>query len=79
MPFGAGQRGSGIEDGDASALVAVAALVVTVGGAERDGCRGDSLDRLAQGRLVVLDLDDQGDVGRYGDREVFFGNATRRG
>jgi len=79
MPSGVGQPVRGIEDGDGAAFVAVAALVVAVGGPER--CRGcaDFLDCLMQGRLVVLDADDQGDISRCCGFEMFFGSAARRG
>ena len=78
MPVGIGQTVGGIEDGDDAAFVAVAALVVAVDRAER--CRGgrDLLDLLMQGRLVVLDADDQGDVGLSCDFKMFFGSAARR-
>ncbi len=78
MPVGVGQLACGIKDGDGAAFVAVAALVVAVGRPER--CRGgrDLLDLLVQGRLVVLDPDDQGYVGFCCDGEIFFGNAARR-
>ena len=72
VPVGVGQPVSGIEDGDGAALVAVAARVAAVCGAERRrGGRG-LLDPLAQGRLVVLDPDDQGGAGCCGDLEMFF-------
>ena len=78
-PVGVGQRVGKIEDGNGAAFVAVAALVVAVGGPER--CRGcaDFLDCLMQGRLVVLDADDQGDISRCCGFEMFFGSAARRG
>ncbi len=71
MPAGVGQLVCGIEDGDGAALVAVAALVVAVGGPERRRSCGDFLDLLVQGWLVVLDPDDQGDVGVCCDGEMF--------
>jgi len=72
VPVGVGQLVGGIEDGDGAAFVAVAALVVAEGRPER--CRGgrDFLDFLVQGRLVVFDPDDQGDVGGCGNLEMFF-------
>jgi hypothetical protein len=72
MPVGIGQLVGGIEDGDSAALVAVAALIAAVGGPERHRGDGDVLDLLEQGRLVVFDLDDQGDVGFGGNFEMFF-------
>jgi len=71
MPVGIGEFVGGIEDGNGASLVAVAPAVVAVGGSERRGCR-DLRDLAEQGRLVVLDLDDQGDVGLCGDLEMFF-------
>ena len=68
MPVGVGQFAGGIEDGD----VAVATLVVAVGRAGRRRGDGDPLDLLVQRRLVVLDLNDQGDAGFCRDLEMFF-------
>ena len=72
VPVGVGQLVCGIEDGDGAAFVAVAALVVAVGGPERWRRRGDVLDLLVQDRLVVFDADDQGDVGRCCGFKMFF-------
>jgi len=78
VPAGVGQRVCGLEDGDGAAFVAVAALVVGVGRPERRRGGRDLLDPLVQGWLVVLDADDQGDVGRCGGFEMFFSSAARR-
>jgi hypothetical protein len=61
-----------------AAFVLVAALVMAVGLLDQRRGRRDRLDLLAQGRLVVLDLDDQGDVALCGDLEIFYwpGNAS---
>ena len=72
VPVGAGQLACGMEDGDGAAFVAVAVRVVAVGGPERCRRRGDVLDLLVQGRLVVLDLDDQADVGGCCGLEMIF-------
>jgi hypothetical protein len=72
VPVGSGKPVGGMEDGDGAAFVAVAAGVVAMGGAERGCGGGNVLDLLVQGRLVVLDLDDQGDAGFGGDLEMFF-------
>ena len=72
MPVGFGQLVGGIEDTDGTTFVAVATLVVAVGRPERCRCGRKLLAFLVQGRLVVLDLNDQGDVGFCGDLEVFF-------
>lgn len=72
MPVGVGQFAGGIEDGDGAAFVAVTALVAAVGRPDRLRGGGDFLDLLVQGRLVVLDLNDQGDVGFCRELEMFF-------
>ncbi len=72
MPTGVGQLVCGIEDKDGATLVAVAALVVAVDRPERRRSCGDFLNLLVQGRLVVLDPDDQGDVDVCGDLKMFF-------
>jgi hypothetical protein len=61
-----------VEDGDGAAFVATAALVVAVAGAERFGGGGDLGDCLEKGRLVALDLNNEGYVGLLGDLEMFF-------
>jgi hypothetical protein len=72
FPVGVVEFAGGIEGGDGAALVATAPLVMAMAGTQRLGRGGDLGDRLEQGRLVALDLDDQGDVGLPGDLEVFF-------
>ena len=72
MPVGVGQTVGGIEDEDGATFVAVAALVVAVDRPERRRGGRDLLDLLVQGRLVVLEPDDQGDVGCCCDLEMFF-------
>ncbi len=72
MPVGVGQPVGGVEDGDGSTFVAVSAFVAAVGRPERRRGSSDLVATLVQGWLVVLDLDDQGDVGLCGDFEVFF-------
>ncbi|MBV8739549.1 MAG: hypothetical protein JO007_20300 [Alphaproteobacteria bacterium] len=72
VPVGAGEFVGGIEDADGAGFVAVATLVAALGGPERRlGC-SDILDLLVQGRLVVLGLDNQHDVGFCRDFKVFF-------
>lgn len=63
---------TGIEDGDGAAFVTTTRLVVTMVRAEWFRGGGNLRDRLLQGRLVALDLDDQGDVGFRGDLKMFF-------
>jgi hypothetical protein len=60
------------EDRYGTAFVAVAAFVIAFAGAERFCRLGDFGYRLKQGRLVALDLNNQCDVGLFGDLEVFF-------
>src|SRR4051794_5483180 len=62
MPVAAGEFVGRIEDADCAALVAVAPGVAAMSGADRGGGGGDLLDLLVKGRLVVLDLNDQGDA-----------------
>ena len=72
MPIAVDEFVGSVEDADAAALVAVASGVVAVSGVDRGRRGGDLLDLLAKCWLVVLDLDDQGDVGFRGDLEMFF-------
>src|SRR5271157_4590949 len=72
VPVGSGKLAGGIDDRDGAAFVAVATGIVALGRPER-GCGGaDFLDLSVQGRLVVLDLDYQGNVGVRSDFEMFF-------
>ena len=71
-PVGVSELVGRIEDGDGTAFVAVAPFVVTVIGPERRRGFCDPGDLLEQGRLVVLDLGDQRDIGFCCDLEVFF-------
>jgi hypothetical protein len=72
MPGGAAQFVGGIENGDGSAFVSVAPLVAATGRPGRRRGRTDLLGLPVQRRLVVLDLDDQGNVGARRDLEMFF-------
>jgi hypothetical protein len=45
---------------------------MAVGLLDQRRSRRDRLDLLAQGRLVVLDLDDQGDVAFCGNLKIFY-------
>ena len=69
LPVGAGERLRGGEHADGAALVAVAADIVALDRLERRGGGGDLGAGLMQGRLVVLELHDQRDVGLGGDVE----------
>lgn len=72
MPVGIGQFILRIEDRDGAGFVAVARLVAASGRSEWGGGDGDFLDFLTQGRLVVFDLNDQGDLDLRSDFEMFF-------
>ncbi len=72
LPAGVGQPVGRVEYGDGAALVAIAALIPANKRAERRGGGRDGLAALEQGGLVVLDLDDQRDVGLGRDFEMFF-------
>jgi hypothetical protein len=72
LPGGVDQPVSGIEDRNGAAFIAITALVVAADGAEWRGGGGDDLAVLEQGGLVVLDLDDQRDVGLRGNFQMFF-------
>jgi hypothetical protein len=72
VPVRLGECLGRIEDRHGAGLVTVAAFVLALPGTERFGRIGDLGDRLKQGRLVALDLNDQGDGGLFGDLEVFF-------
>ena len=72
VPVGSGQLVGGMEDRDSAAFVAVAAGMVTMGTPERGCGGGNVLDLSVEGRLVILDLDDQGAAGFSGDFEMFF-------
>src|SRR3954451_24089874 len=78
MPVAADELVGRVEDADGAALVAVASGVVAMSGGGRGRGGGDLLDLLVKGRLVVLDLDDQGGTDFGGDLKNFFGSATRR-
>ena len=66
MPFCCGELFGWIEDRDDAPFVAIAAPGTT---ADRGRCRGDLLELLVQCRLIVLDLDDQRNIGLGRDLE----------
>jgi hypothetical protein len=71
-PLGAGELVGRVEHGGDARFIAVAAFVVAfVVSVWRRGLR-DCLDLLMQGRLVVLDLDDQAGICLCGNFKVFF-------
>jgi hypothetical protein len=70
-PLGVGEGGSGIEDGDAALLLAVAPPITATGCGKRGGAGAEVLGLLMQGGLVVLDLYDQVGSGLCGEIEGF--------
>ena len=72
FPIAVGEGVEGIEDRDGSAFVAGARVIGALDAVELSGAGGDGVELLQQGGLIVLDLDDQGAVGRGRDLEGFF-------
>ncbi len=71
-PLGVGQLADRIEDAGGARLITVAAFVVALCRPQRRRGLRDRLDLLMEGRLVVLDLDDQARICLRGDLKVFF-------
>ena len=79
LPFRPDHRWRRIEHGNGSGFVAIALFPINgPNAAKRHGCGASGLDRLTQGPLVVLELDDQMRVRGGGGFEGFFDNASRR-
>lgn len=73
LPFGFSDGGLGVEHGDGSDFVAVAPIFVDAAFARERFIRpADGLDLAIEGRLIVLDLDNQMGVGVCGGLESFF-------
>jgi hypothetical protein len=72
LPVGVVEFFGRVEGSDSATFVATAAGVTAMAGTQRFGFGGEFGDGLEQGRLVALDLNDQGDAGLPGDLEVFF-------
>jgi hypothetical protein len=72
MPFRCGEFFGWIEDRDDAPFVAIAAPGTTADRIDWGRCRGDLLELLVQCRLIVLDLDDQRNIGLGRDLEGFF-------
>ena len=73
LPFRSGDRRRGFERGDGAGFVAVTPVLVDAAFArQRLGDRADGLDLAIEGRLIVLDLDNQMGVGGGGGLECFF-------
>lgn len=77
-PFGVAQRVGWVEDLDVTVFLPVAGAVAAM--VAREGLRrcGEGFEVMLQGRLVLLDLNDQVIAGRLGDLEGFFDSAWRR-
>ena len=76
MPFCAGEFFGRIEDRDGAPFVAIAAPGTIADRIDRGRCRSDFLALLVQCRLIVLDLDDQRNIGLGRDLEGFFWQCT---
>jgi hypothetical protein len=73
LPFRFSDGGLGFEHGDGSDFVAVAPVLVYAPFArERFIPHADGFDLAIEGRLIVLDLDNQMGVGGCGGLESFF-------
>ncbi len=73
LPFRSGDGRLGFEHGDGSGFVAVAPVLVDAPFArQRLGRRADGFDLAVEGRLIVLDLNNQMGVGAAGGLERFF-------
>ena len=79
LPFAAGHGPVRCEHGNGSGFVTITYFGVDRSNAGQwAGVAAQGLDRAAQGRLVVFQLNDQVDVGGGGGFEGFFDNASRR-
>jgi hypothetical protein len=73
LPFRADERGWRIKHGNGSGFVAIASFLIDcLNATQRYGGGASGLDRLAQARLVVLELNDQMGVRCGRDFEGFF-------
>lgn len=73
LPFRSGDGRLGLEHGHGSGFVAVTPVLVDAPFArQRLGDRTDGLDLSIEGRLIVLDLNNQMGVGDRGGLEGFF-------
>jgi len=72
FPFGSGNGIARIENGDRAGLAAIVSVVCGLRGIKRLFRGGDALRRFMQGRLVVLDLNDQMGARFLGGLESFF-------
>ena len=73
LPFRFSDGGLGFEHGDGSGFVAVTPVLVDAPFARQGlGRRADGCDLAVEGRLIVLDLDNQMGGGGSGGLERFF-------
>jgi len=75
VPFGIGKSLRRVEDGNGSCLVAITTLFIARNDVDRASFRAVSLDRVQEGRLVFLELNDQLRFGCGSGFESFFDNA----
>lgn len=78
FPFGSGNCVARVENGDSAGLAAVMSAVRGGRGVEGLFRGGDALRLFMQGRLVVLDLNDEMSFRFLGGFESFFDSAWRR-
>lgn len=78
FPFGSGNSVARVENGDSANLAAVMSAVRGRRGVEGLFRGGDALRLFMQGRLVVLDLNDEMSFRFLGGFESFFDSAWRR-
>jgi len=79
LPFRSSDRRLGFEHGDGPGFVAIAPVLVdTLFARQGLGGRADGLDLVAQGRLIVLELNNQMGIGGGCGFKGFFARAWRR-
>ncbi len=79
LPFRSSDRRLGFEHGDGPGFVAIAPVLVdTLFARQGLGGRADGFDFVAQGRLVVLELNNQMGIGGGCGFKSFFARAWRR-
>lgn len=73
LPFRFSDRQLRLEHGDGSGFVAITPLLVDTRLARQGlGARTDGFDRTTEGRLIVLELDNQMGIGSGSDFKRFF-------
>ena len=72
VPIGAGEGLGRCEDSDDPGFIAIAAMIAALGTIVGRKRGGEAFDCGSQGRLIVLDLNDQADFSVLRDLEEFF-------